>query len=144
MDVSRSHFLRSVWLGLVVPGLLAFMWIVSMDSAKGVWLRDGPSWWGVMQYEGEAGVFYHGNAVPGAAGHEMEMVNVGGAGGSPMYRERWEFIRPHGVVVPHWVLLATYLLPWGAWLAWRWRRVVQREAEMARMLQDSALQSTGR
>ncbi|MCW1926268.1 DUF1918 domain-containing protein [Luteolibacter arcticus] len=124
---------RSFGFGLLALGFLACSWIVSMDTAKGLWVRSSSTWWGVMQFEGEVGIFLDDRST-GGTGREVEIVNVHGTGGSPLYRERWEQITANGIVVPHWLLILCFLVPWSAFLIWRGRRMRRLAAGIAEPL----------
>lgn len=122
MTFRPIHRWKSFWLGPLVFMSLAYLWVESMDSLRGVAIQSSSGWTFAGQFEGEIGLARHTDVSPWGAGTRFALIDQYGTGGSPEYGVWWKENIRSGWVLRHWHLALLFLLPWLVFLAIRWRR----------------------
>lgn len=117
------HRWKAFWLGVLVLGFLGFAWLVSMDSLRGAGVQTASGWIVGAQFQGEVCLASKRDISPWGGSAATTVIYAYGTGGSPEYMVWWDEFTPYGLSVPHWLLVLAFLLPWTAFLAWRWRRI---------------------
>lgn len=117
------HRWKSFWLGPLVLIALAFLWVVSMDSLRGVAINSATGWTFAGQFEGEICLAPNSDISPWGAGSKVTLIDEYGTGGSPEYGVWWKETIRSGLVLHYWHLALLFLVPWAAFLGWRWRRL---------------------
>ena len=115
---------KSIWLGILMLGFLAFCWVRSAQTVdwlswrissdiKPVWVRQagGKVGFGVeAEGRGRIGLGY----VTLPIGNDEQ----------PAPAAAWIISSPYatGICLTHWFLILLFLVPWSTFLALRWRR----------------------
>jgi hypothetical protein len=127
----RLYRWKSLWLGVLVLGFLAWMWSKSRGNVDYVEVRSEPyTAYGATS----AGCYIAFRSLDGGFAEPIGIKSASNAA-SPPYTGTW-FPQPFKTVhndnglfvsssyfVAHWLLMLLFLLPWAAFLAWRWRRM---------------------
>lgn len=112
---------KSTWFGLLFVGFLGWAWFVSLDSLSGVASPTSSGWLFFGQFEGQICLASDVDISPYGARKSVAFIYEYGTGGGS-YGSWWDKITPYGLVVPHWLLAAAFVMPWLSWLALRERR----------------------
>src|ERR1043165_6703513 len=121
MNPRPLHRSKTLWLGVFILLSLAWAWLISMDSCMAVEIDTSRGWLSLAQMQGEAGIFAEATTT---RGWHLLTTHRNGIGGTPGYQAFWQGIASaHGLIVTtHATLILLFLIPWAAFLAWRWRR----------------------
>ena len=140
---------KSFWLGVLVLGFLGWAWCISYHSRTGAYFKG----YALTQGEGYTlTVLVPGSGLPSESNfRHVEVLGrlyspqilpppfiVRGQGLPAMkspfvdqvnYRTNMEWMYRSlpkdrvAVCLPHWLIVLAFLIPWTAFLAWRWRRM---------------------
>jgi len=130
---------KSFWLGVIALGFLAWAALRSMT-----WY-DGLSW---QHSDAKTLGAIYSSQISGGVRISWDNYDAFGEDGMSHWSEESGFLPfddygsrlfPAGLVmeersvqIAHWVLILLFLIPWAAFLAWRWRRLTrERENERA-------------
>jgi len=117
---------KSFWFGILVLGFLGWAWVRSMKVREGVAFVNAESRLILSHSVGHCELF----VAPGwyeKTGPEL-------FSGEPMPWNIVKWFQPWAAIerptveegslvqVAHWLLILLFLIPWSAFLAWRWRR----------------------
>ena len=115
---------KSFWFGILVLGFLGWSWVRSMDFEEGISWVVPPHRLALAHEAGSA--FLVLRQTPSAASFYM--------GGQPIdpdeqvtwfpapFRFELENDVQRVIGFAHWFLILLFLVPWSAFLAWRWQR----------------------
>lgn len=111
---------KSFWLGVFVLGFLGWEWAISHDRLSGGQVVAPAGYFILLaQYNGEVAVQYGRGLF--ASWRFEKLADIGFTG--PQWWPRITLQRNVIIVIQHARLIALFLVPWIAFLAWRWRRM---------------------
>ena len=118
---------KSFWFGILILLFLAWGWIRSMGSGDYIAIDgkleelarlDQSGGYIAVVWESDTPIF----SLP-----EMPVAWMFGRDHARWFPKAFKHDSPvdgwRSVAIAHWCLILLFLLTWGAWLAWRWRRL---------------------
>ena len=120
---------KSFWLGILVLGFLGWAWAFSMGRSSGVSFMQGKRETSLHQVDGAVGIssgLYFGKDFKAEwdGWHAGDVLSETPRLPSPVWRHT-ELLGSYSAVrylAAHWFFIVLFLVPWSAFLAWRYRR----------------------
>jgi hypothetical protein len=127
---------KSFWLGILVLGFLGSAWAFSMGRSSGVSFMQGKRETSLHQVDGAVGIssgVYFGKKLKAEwdGWHAGDVISEIPRFPSAVWRHTESFGSYSAVryFAAHWFLMLLFLVPWSAFLAWRWNK--QKKAHEA-------------
>ena len=122
---------KSFWFGILVLGFLGWAWAFSLQHYSAIQSNSPLGWITVAQFEGDAALLagrdgqqWEFSTSNSEVAHDPEKYSQA----LTYHRALWQSVVPSRAVLvaSHASLVLFFLIPWSAFLAWRWQR--QRKA----------------
>jgi hypothetical protein len=124
---------KSFWLGLCVLLFLGWAWAETVNQASGItWVQQrGHYGFQIMQFR-DSVTFWHGEGVDGRGpGFYCDIYPLKEEKGHEWFPEALVLERSgtdSGVLIAQWLFILLFIIAWGSWLFFHWKREQKKSA----------------